>query len=98
MALFISPMGNSVGEDEANEFHMGQSVMMSPIGGSAMWTTEQDYFDRLEEHQAAEKQGFGDGLDGVPPERTSHAYLEAWEEGREYGLQHNRHVPFDGHP
>lgn len=55
-----------------------------------MWTTEQDYFDRLEEHETAEKQGFGDGLDGMPPERTSHAYLEAWEEGREYGLQHNR--------
>jgi hypothetical protein len=58
-----------------------------------MWTAEQDYFDRQEEMDSEEVRGFGDGLDGVPPESASESYLAGWDEGREYGREHNRIIP-----
>jgi hypothetical protein len=60
-----------------------------------MWTAEQDYFDRQEEMESDEVRGFGDGLDGVPPESGSASYLAGWQEVRESGLQHNRVIPFN---
>jgi hypothetical protein len=59
-----------------------------------MWTAEQDFFDRQEEMDSEEVRGFGDGLDGVPAESANSFYLTGWDEGREYGHQHNRVIPF----
>ncbi|MFP5230133.1 MAG: hypothetical protein ACLGXA_21145 [Acidobacteriota bacterium] len=45
-----------------------------------MIDVEQDYFDRQDEDASAHRRGFEDGMAGVPPEETTPAYQEGFED------------------